>query len=231
METKAPESVPANERWPVYWLMMLTGGFFGAFTYSVRGGVFCNAQTGNVVLLAMALGNRNWAKAGYYLVPITAYCLGAVVSEAAGQRAGKKHRPLRWEAVLVMIEMAVVVGLGFLPEEAPVQITQVTVNFIASMQYNTFRKTQGVPVATTFCTNHIRQVGVSLCHLLTHEGEHAKYENELWVHVGMLAAFVLGGAVSAALCGVFLGRAVWFAELALAAALVYLLRAGQRAGG
>lgn len=218
---------PANEKWPVYWLMMLTGGYFGGYTYTVRGGVFCNAQTGNVLLLAMALGSGDWRKGCYYLVPITAYCLGAVVSEAAGQRAGKGRRGLRWEAVLVIIEMAVVVVLGFLPEEAPVQITQVTVNFIASMQYNTFRKTQGVTVATTFCTNHIRQLGVALCHLLTHEGEQEKNETELWVHIGMLAAFVVGGAVSTALCGAYLGRAVWFAELPLAGALAYLLRAGD----
>ena len=75
------------EGWPVYILMMLAGGFFGAFTYSIRGGVFCNAQTGNFVLLAMALGNGNWFHALYYLIPISAYCLGAFVSEAAERRA------------------------------------------------------------------------------------------------------------------------------------------------
>ena len=30
------------------------------------------------------------------------------------------------------------------------------------MQYNTFRQAHGIPMATTFCTNHIRQAGVSL---------------------------------------------------------------------
>ena len=42
------------ERDIVFILMMLVAGYFGAFTYSIRGGVFCNAQTGNFVLLAMA---------------------------------------------------------------------------------------------------------------------------------------------------------------------------------
>ena len=35
-------------------------GFLGAFTYVLRGGVFCNAQTGNVVLLGMELGKGDW---------------------------------------------------------------------------------------------------------------------------------------------------------------------------
>ena len=43
------------EKRRVFVLMILVGGYLGAFTYSIRGGVFCNAQTGNFVLLAMAL--------------------------------------------------------------------------------------------------------------------------------------------------------------------------------
>ena len=78
------------ERWPVFALMMLAGGYFGAFTYTIRGGVFCNAQTGNFVLLAMALGRGEWGRASCFLIPITAYCLGAFVSEAAG-KIGRAH--------------------------------------------------------------------------------------------------------------------------------------------
>ena len=145
--------------------MMLVGGYLGAFTYSIRGGVFCNAQTGNFVLLAMALGNGEWLRALYFLIPISAYCLGAFVSEAA---EGRRLRRIRWETALILFEMVVVFFLGALPEHAPVQITQILINFICSMQYNTFRQARGIPMATTFCTNHIRQVGVSLYHVLAH---------------------------------------------------------------
>lgn len=210
------------ERWLVYWLLMLAGGYFGAFTYSIRGGIFCNAQTGNFVLLAMALGNGNWSRACYYLIPISAYCLGAFVSEAAERRMGKLHL-LRWETVLVLCEMVVTALLGLLPETAPVQITQVAINFIASMQYNTFRQTQGIPMATTFCTNHIRQVGISLYGILAAGG--GPYVQRLFIHVGMLCSFILGGVISAVLCGHFLGKTIWFAELPLGIVLVILLRA------
>ena len=54
--TPPPQEYLACERRRVCWLLMLTGGIFGAFTYILRGGVFCNAQTGNFLLLAMALG-------------------------------------------------------------------------------------------------------------------------------------------------------------------------------
>jgi uncharacterized membrane protein YoaK (UPF0700 family) len=143
------------ERWWIFALLMAVGGYFGAFTYSIRGGVFCNAQTANFVLFAMALGNMNWSKALYYIIPMSAYLLGAILSESLALKV-KKYHLLRWDTILVGFEIIVVLLLGFLPESAPFQISQVIINFICSMQYNTFRQAQKVPMATTFCTNHRR---------------------------------------------------------------------------
>ena len=44
----------------VFSLLMLAGGVLGAFTYMARGNVFCNAQTGNILLLGLALGDGEW---------------------------------------------------------------------------------------------------------------------------------------------------------------------------
>ena len=58
------------------------------------------------------------------MIPITAYCLGAFVSEAAARGMGKR-RLIRWETALVLFEMLAVLFLGALPETAPVQITRI----------------------------------------------------------------------------------------------------------
>ncbi|MDD7049165.1 MAG: YoaK family protein, partial [Lachnospiraceae bacterium] len=65
----------------VFWSLILVGGFYGAYTFMARGGVFCNAQTANIVLLSMAIGSRDWEKALYLLIPISAYFMGAILSE------------------------------------------------------------------------------------------------------------------------------------------------------
>jgi uncharacterized membrane protein YoaK (UPF0700 family) len=214
------------ERGRVFVLMMFVGGFFGAFTFSIRGGVFCNAQTANFVLFAMALGNANWMHALYYLIPMTAYMMGAFISEWAAIRI-KRLGVIRWDTLFIMIEMLVVLVLGFLPETAPYQITQVLVNLICSMQYNTFRQAEGVPMATTFCTNHTRQIGIALCKALRHrkESKGKDYAHRLLLHFGMLVTFVLGGVIATMLCRVFLGKAVWFALIPLGITLVDLLYA------
>lgn len=212
------------EKWLVFILMMFTGGYFGAFTYTLRGGVFCNAQTGNFVLLAMSLGNQNWGQALYLLIPITAYCLGAFISELLPNQV-KKLRLFRWDTLLVMIEMGVVIFLGFLPESAPVQITQILINLICSMQYNTFRQAQGIPMATTFCTNHIRQVGVFLCKASRHPQESRTHLKRSGIHLGMLASFVAGGTLSTVLCHILLGKAIWVSLIPLGIVLFDLLYA------
>ena len=37
----------------VYTLLMASAGMMGAYTYVLRGGVFCNAQTANVLVLSL----------------------------------------------------------------------------------------------------------------------------------------------------------------------------------
>ena len=87
------------ERHWVFWMLIFVGGYYGAYTFSVRGGVFCNAQTANVVLLALDVGNMQWKSALYMLLPISAYLMGAVVSEILAKEVKlyrrARHRMLR----------------------------------------------------------------------------------------------------------------------------------------
>ena len=213
------------ERKWIYHLLIVVAGFFGAYTFLLRGNVFCNAQTGNVVLMGMALGAKKWGEALYYLIPISAYLMGAFVSELLPNPI-KHHLPVRWDTLLIAIEMLSVLGLGFIPDSAPVQISQVTINFIASMQYNTFRQAEGVPMATTFATNHIRQIGVGLAKEIQHlhTGNKA-HRQKLLQHFEMLIYFLTGAVVGTILCNIFAGRAIWATLLPLGVILFTLLHA------
>ena len=221
-KSKNTEYLECEKKW-VYQALIFIAGFYGAFTYSIRGGVFCNAQTANFVLLAMAIGNGKWSEALYYLVPMSAYLLGAIMSEAL-PKPMKKLRLIRWDTLLIFIEMIVVIGLGFIPENAPYQISQIAINFICSMQYNTFRQAQGIPMATTFCTNHVRQVGVGLWCGLKSNGDRTQLKKSL-EHFIMLLFFTLGGVASTVLCNLILGKAIWFSLIPLGVILVNFLYA------
>ncbi len=59
----------------------MSAGGMGAYTFNIRGGVFCNAQTANIVIMSIAFGKGEFLKAFYYLIPIAAYLLGTIISE------------------------------------------------------------------------------------------------------------------------------------------------------
>ncbi len=210
------------ERSWIFGLLMMSSGLMGAFTYAIRGGVFCNAQTGNLVLFGMSLGDGNWKEAAYLLIPITAYGLGAVVSETLPISI-KKAGLIRWDTLLIGLEILVTLLLGLVPESAPYQISQVAINFMCSMQYNTFRQAEGVPMATTFCTNHVRQVGIHFVKWIR-KGDRA-YLSRCLNHVKMLVMFVAGSTIGMVLCRFFLGKAIWGASLLLLIVFIDLLHA------
>ena len=213
------------ERNWIYHLLIAVAGCFGAYTYLLRGNVFCNAQTGNVVLLGLALGAGKWGEALYYVIPISAYLMGAFLSELFPNPI-KHHLPIRWDTLLIAIEILVVLVLGFLPETAPVQISQVAINFIASMQYNTFRQAEGVPMATAFATNHIRQIGICLAKEVKHRHAADKpHRQKLAKHCQMLLFFLLGAALGTLCCTLWVGKAIWVAIVPLGVIFGTLLHA------
>lgn len=210
-KNKKPEYLTC-EKWGIFALLMFVGGFYGAYTYILRGGVFCNAQTGNLLLVGMHLAQRDFSAAAYYIIPFCGYILGTVVSEVLPTPV-KKHGHIRWDTLLILIEIAAVLALGFLPETVPYQVSQVTVNFLCAMQFNTFRQMEGISMATTFCTNHVRQVGVSLVKAVKRQGDGWWYR--FWKHSCLLLLFVAGVTVCALLCQVFKGYTILFALIPL----------------
>ena len=206
----------------IYYLLMLSGGMMGAYTYLLRGGVFCNAQTANVLMMAIHLGQGRWRQGLYYLIPIFAYMLGAFLSEILPVPVAKRSF-LRWETCLIGIEALILLGIGFVPLTVPHQVVQVLVNFIASMQYNTFRQAEGVPMATTFCTNHIRQVGLAAAKAVrTGSLKSLKRGGR---HLAMAFAFLLGCMNVVVLEDAMGAGTVWLTLVPLVVILVKLIRA------
>ena len=198
----------------------------GAYTFNLRGGVFCNAQTANFVMMAIAFGKAQWAHGFYFLIPVTAYFLGAVISEVLPSPIKEKNF-LRWDTWLIAIEAVTLFIIGFIPLSWPHQIVQVIINFIASMQYNTFRQAEGIPAATTFCTNHLRQVGIAFAKVVR-KHDKAAYERGM-LHLKMLISFFIGGVILTVFCTFFAEKAIWIAIIPYGIILFKLIYADLQA--
>lgn len=218
IEKKYPER---EKRW-VFVVLIFVAGFYGGYTLCVRGGVFCNGQTSNLALLGMSLGSGDWRKALYYLIPISSYFMGILVSETIPHQL--RWKGLRWDTLLTLIEILLVTGMGFIPATAPHQICQVIINFICAMQYNTFRRSEGLSMATTFCVNHIRTVAISASRLLRRKCTHEDLAKGK-AHGTMILSFILGATAAGTLSYFWGVHAIWVTLLPLTILFADLLRA------
>ena len=139
-------------------LLAVAGGFFDAYTYLCRGGVFANAQTGNIVLLGLELAEREWLRALAYLAPILAFALGVAVAEVV-KRRGKARQAggagMHWRQVIVLAEIVLLAVAAFLPQRMDMAVN-ILISFVCAMQVEAFRKVRGSAFATTMCTGNLR---------------------------------------------------------------------------
>lgn len=200
------------ERRFVFELLILSAGMMGAYTFNLRGGVFCNAQTANFVMMSIAFGKGLWKEGFYYLIPISAYLFGAIISEFLPKPV-KTLKLLRWDTYLIGFEIFILILCGFIPLTASNHIVQVLINFICSMQYNTFRQAEHVPMATTFCTNHLRQTGIWLVKFFKTKSRDCI--SRIKIHVTMIVFFFTGGLIQTIACVIIKEKAIWIASIPL----------------
>ena len=122
--------------------LTLSGGLQDAYTYCVRGQVFANAQTGNIVLMSQRAFAGDLAGVLRYLIPLLAFALGVFAAEMVRRRCQEISR-LHWRQMVVLAEIGLLLGVGFLPSswDAP---ANALVSFTCAMQVQAFRKVNAV---------------------------------------------------------------------------------------
>ena len=182
-------------------VLALAGGFLDAYTYLVRGGVFANAQTGNIVLLGVRLMEGDWAGAGHYLVPILAFAAGVLTAELVHARCGRWER-LHWRQLTVAAEMILLVAVALLPGWAD-SGANVLVSYVCAVQVQSFRKVAGSAFATTMCTGNLRS-GTEQLVIWRQTGD-ANAARRARYYYGIILFFILGAALGA-VCTAALGE-------------------------
>ena len=189
-------------------LLALTGGFLDAYTYISRGGVFANAQTGNIVLLGLNMASGQWSRVLYYLVPIIAFVLGIFLAESIRGKC-MYNRKMHWRQLVLILEMFVLLFVAVLPQGKFDMIANVAVSFICAMQVESFRKVNGNAFATTMCTGNLRS-GTERLYRFGRTGEVKELEKSLQYY-GIILIFIIGAMAGMWLTKQFAQKAVLFA--------------------
>lgn len=199
-------------------LLAVVGGFLDAYTYLCRGGVFANAQTGNIVLVGLRLAQGDFSGCLYYLVPIVAFAAGVFAAEAIKQRF-HNHDKLHWRQVVIAFETLVLCAIAFIPQSGDM-LANVLVSFVCSLQVQSFRKMYGSAYATTMCTGNLRSATECLW-AFGRTKNPADLQNSLRYY-SVIVFFVLGAVIGALLTRILGVNAIFFACAVLAAVFALL---------
>lgn len=199
-------------------LLTVTGGFMDAYSYLVRGSVFANAETGNIVLMGLNLAQGNWGKVLHYLVPVIAFAVGVFVAEWVRKRLGEEAK-LHWKEGVLWLEVVLVFLAGLIPQ-AGNDFVNCMIAFICAMQVEAFRKIHGKAFATTMCTGNLRS-GTELLSVGQLEHDNKKKGESMhyyWINF----IFIVGAAIGAWVCGRFAEKSIWFCLIPLLGALGFI---------
>jgi uncharacterized membrane protein YoaK (UPF0700 family) len=114
----------------------IVGGFLDAYSYLARGGVFANAQTGNVVLFGVRAAAGNWHSAWNTLPSIVAYMCGVAIARLLRARPQKRtfRATLSCQALELIVLLVLLFFGGFVPDLWAVSL----IAFSAALQNTSF---------------------------------------------------------------------------------------------
>ena len=194
-----------SESFLIAGILSISGGLQDAYTYMYRGKVFANAQTGNIVLLAQNLVDRNWQAVLRYFSPLLFFALGVAMAECIRMKYQKAQK-IHWRQLVLAIEILLLFAVGFIPNEIDL-LANAMVSFACAMQVQAFRKVNGYAFASTMCIGDLRSGVEAFCIWRKSHEPHAK--DRMVRYFGIIFLFALGaglGSKSAAQLG---GRAIW----------------------
>ena len=206
-------------------MLAIVGGYLDAYTYISRDHVFANAQTGNMVLLAINIKEGSWLKVFLYLMPILSFMLGVLIVEAVKLKFNE-HPRIHWHRIIIGVELVVLTIVGFIPAGTLNTLANILVSFTCAMQVEGFRKMDGKPFATTMCTGNLRSGTEHLFHWFFHREGTAL--EKVRVYYGLIGSFIAGAVLSGLLTPLFAGRTILAALVPLLSAFLIMLRGEKR---
>jgi uncharacterized membrane protein YoaK (UPF0700 family) len=170
-------------------LATAAGGAMDAWVYLAHGHVFANAQSGNIVLMGIALAGGDVARAAAHVPSLLAFIAGLLASRLSGLLL--KRNRLNSRNVRLGLECVMLVALGLLAHRMPDQAVAACVGFIAGVQITSLSHIGSWSLNTGMTTGNLHAGVSALANALTGSAEE-------WSHAGAMFALCFAFAAGAA---------------------------------
>lgn len=214
LRKKVPSHKVTSESLRLGILLAIVGGFLDAYTFISRGGVFANAETGNIVLVALGITNGNYKSALMAAISILAFVVGVLVTERIREVSIRKYEGSeKAEKIILIIEAIVLFIVGFIPNTIPHIFVTSTIAFVSSVQISSFRRLVDSPYSTTMCTGNLRIAAQAAYLSITKSNKEASARAIRYIVIilSFLGGASLGGALT-----LYIGvKSIWLCSLIL----------------
>lgn len=196
-ETLINKNLPVHEQLIFCLLLTVIGGFFDAYTFVNCGGIFANAQTGNLIFVGIDLIEGNFSEVWHYLVPVLSFIIGVLVSKFIEFRY-KQLSIFKHIYMLLFTQIAVLVFIFFKNSLFGIDIRPIVISFVCAIQFDGFRKVNNLVFASVFCTGNLRSMSEHLYKYLFLKKKESKDPFIIYsiVILVFLGGVVLGAAMS-----------------------------------
>lgn len=142
-----------------YSTLAFSGGLIGAYSIEMCDHIYANAQTSNLINLALTIKTHNPVNLLLHVMVLALYFFGISLTILLPEYL--KRYSIRFESVCLLIESVCIGSLLFIPINIAPVLYIAPAFFAAALQYNTFKSCHTVGVSTLFCTNNLRQLIIS----------------------------------------------------------------------
>lgn len=201
-------------------ILTISGGLQDAYSYFIRGEVFANAQTGNIVLMSKDIFTGDWGHFLKYLIPLMSFMLGVFVA-AQVRRKYQYRKKIHWRQWIVLLEIILLFIVGNLPTTIHGNMLgNALTSFACAMQVQSFRKVNGIPYASTMCIGNMRG-GIASLSMYIESGKESFLKQALQ-YFSVIFLFAIGAGIG----GVFYTNAgakmIWISCVLLTIALLLM---------
>ena len=204
-ETLINRNLPVNEQLMFCLLLTAVGGFFDAYTFVNCGGIFANAQTGNLIFVGIDLIEGNFSEVLHYSIPILSFVIGVLVSKFIETKY-KELSIFKHIYMLLLTQIAALIIISIKHEYFGVDVRPIVISFICAIQFDGFRKVNNLVFASVFCTGNLRSMSEHLYKYFVLKKKESKIP--FLIYLSVITVFLSGVILGAAMSKYLLHKAI-----------------------
>ncbi|MFI3225817.1 MAG: YoaK family protein [Clostridia bacterium] len=211
--------IEKSETFIVGTFLAIAGGFLDGYTFICRGGIFANAQTGNMIFSALSLTSGDFYMALFYVLPVIFFAFGVFISEFMKVRYSDAKK-ISWQQISLVLEIIVLIVVSFIPSDDLNVWVNISIAIVCGIQVQSFRKLHGNAYATTMCTGNLRSASECMFYGFIQKDEQMK--RKAFLYFCIIFIFLLGVLIGAFATYVLNEHSIIIAAIILAFPLIYI---------